>query len=60
MGNEIQKKTRYLGIDYSLQILRLCKQCDDIMFYYLTKKKKHLGKIANNIIGEEHKNTIHP
>ena len=24
--------------------------------YYLTKKKKHLGKIASNIIGEEHQN----
>jgi len=53
----IKNKTKktIIGIDYSLTSPCVCVNNDnDIMFYYLTKRKKHLGKIANNIIGDEH------
>lgn len=50
------KQTTIVGIDYSLTSPCVCvKDEKNIMFYYLTKKKKHLGKIADNIIGEEHR-----
>ena len=49
------KQNTIVGIDYSLTSPCVCvNDGKKIMFYYLTKKKKHLGKIANNIIGEEH------
>ena len=49
------KQTTIVGIDYSLTSPCVCvNDGEKIMFYYLTKKKKHLGKIAKNIIGEEH------
>ena len=48
-------QTTIVGIDYSLTSPCVCiNDGEKIMFYYLTKKKKHLGKIADNIIGEEH------
>ncbi len=50
------RQNTIVGIDYSLTSPCVCiNDGKNIMFYYLTKKKKHLGKIANNIIGEEHK-----
>ena len=49
------KQTTIVGIDYSLTSPCVCvNDGKKIMFYYMTKKKKHLGKIADNIIGEEH------
>ena len=49
------RQNTIVGIDYSLTSPCVCiNDGKNIMFYYLTKKKKHLGKIADNIIGEEH------
>ena len=43
------KQTTIVGIDYSLTSPCVCvKDEKKIMFYYLTKKKKHLGKISDN------------
>lgn len=45
-----------VGIDYSLTSPAVCINCDgDIMFYYLTNKKKYIGQMSENIIGHEHK-----
>ena len=55
MAKYLKKQTTIVGIDYSLTSPCVCvNDGEKIMFYYLTRKKKHLGKIADNIIGEEH------
>jgi len=49
------KKKIIIGIDYSLTSPAICVNDDgDIMFYYLTNKKKWIGKQSENIIGYEH------
>ena len=52
------KPKTIVGIDYSLTSPAICvNNIDDnkIKFYYLTTKKKWLGKQSDNIIGYEHK-----
>ena len=48
-----------IGIDYSLTSPAICITTDFVFknskFYYLTNKKKYIGKMSNNIIGYEHK-----
>ena len=47
-----------IGIDYSLTSPAICITTDFVFknskFYYLTNKKKYIGKMSNNIIGFEH------
>jgi len=49
-----------VGIDYSLNSPAVCvsngsKKFSDCYFYYLTSKKKYIGKMLENVIGYEHK-----
>ena len=47
-----------IGIDYSLTSPAVCINIDGdagLMFYYLTNKKKYIGKMSEDIIGYEHK-----
>ena len=45
-----------VGIDYSLTSPAICINYNgDLMFYYLTNKKKYIGQMSNYIIGYEHK-----
>ena len=47
-----------VGIDYSLTSPAICINIDNadvLMFYYLTNKKKYIGKMSEDIIGFEHK-----
>jgi len=45
-----------IGIDYSLTSPAVCiNDNGELMFYYLTNKKKWIGQMAKNIIGYEHK-----
>jgi len=47
-----------VGIDYSLTSPAICINIDNadvLMFYYLTNKKKYIGKMSEDIIGYEHK-----
>lgn len=48
-----------IGIDYSLTSPAICITTDFVFknskFYYLTNKKKYIGKMTNNITGFEHK-----
>jgi hypothetical protein len=50
-----------VGIDYSLNSPAVCVSTNggtsfsDCYFYYLTSKKKHMGKMLENVIGYEHK-----
>src|SRR5210317_995746 len=48
-----------IGIDYSLTSPAICITTDFVFknskFYYLTNKKKYIGKMSNNITGFEHK-----
>jgi len=51
-----QKPKTIVGIDYSLTSPAICVNHNgDLFFYYLTNKKKYLGKMADNIMGFEHK-----
>jgi Holliday junction resolvasome RuvABC endonuclease subunit len=57
------KPKTIVGIDYSLTSPAICvNNIDDnkIKFYYLTTKKKWLGKQSDNIIGYEHKEWTDP
>jgi len=50
-----------IGIDYSLTSPAICVSTNggtsfsDCYFYYLTSKKKYMGKMLENVIGYEHK-----
>ena len=50
-----------VGIDYSLNSPAVCVSTNggtsfsDCYFYYLTSKKKYMGKMLENVIGYEHK-----
>ena len=50
----IKKTKTIIGIDYSLTSPAVCINDGDLMFYYLTNKKKWIGKQSENIIGVEH------
>ena len=56
-GSTKTKKT-IIGIDYSLTSPAVC--IDGKKYYYLTNKKKWLGKISEDIIGYEHKEWTDP
>ena len=55
-----------VGIDYSLNSPAICvtngggTSFSDCNFYYLTSKKKYIGKMYENIIGYEHKENNGP
>ena len=49
-----------IGIDYSLTSPAICVNDGNLMFYYLTSKKKWIGKQSENIIGYEHKEWTDP
>ena len=58
--NTKTKKT-IIGIDYSLTSPAVCINIGgDLMFYYLTNKKKWIGKQSENIIGYEHEENTGP
>jgi len=49
------KQQTIVGIDYSLTSPAVCINNDnELMFYYLTNKKKYIGQMAKNIMGFEH------
>jgi Holliday junction resolvasome RuvABC endonuclease subunit len=55
------KTKTIIGIDYSLTSPAICINIDgDLMFYYLTNKKKWIGKQSENIIGYEHEEWTDP
>ena len=55
-GQTKPKPKTIVGIDYSLTSPAVCVNHNgDLFFYYLTNKKKYLGKMADNIMGFEHK-----
>ena len=49
-----------IGIDYSLTSPAVCIDNGELMFFFLTSKKKHIGKFGNNIFGYEHKEYTTP
>ena len=55
------KPKTIVGIDYSLNSPAVCVSTNggtsfsDCYFYYLTSKKKYMGKMLENVIGYEHK-----
>lgn len=52
--------TTRVGIDYSLTSPAICINDGTLKFYYLTTKKKWVGKQSENIIGYEHKEWTDP
>ena len=53
-STKTKKKKIIIGIDYSLTSPAVCINDGNLMFYYLTNKKKWIGKQSENIIGYEH------
>src|SRR5210317_716102 len=49
-----------IGIDYSLTSPAICVNNGNLMFYYLTSKKKLTGVISEEIVGYEHKEWTDP
>ena len=61
MSQKYQKTpTTRVGIDYSLTSPAVCINDGTLKFYYLTTKKKWVGKQSENIIGYEHKEWTDP
>ena len=55
LSGSTKKKTKtIIGIDYSLTSPAICVNNGNLMFYYLTTKKKWVGQMSENIIGYEH------
>ena len=56
-----QTKTKTIvGIDYSLTSPAICVNNGNLMFFYLTNKKKWIGQMSEDIIGYEHKEWTDP
>jgi len=51
----MMKKMTKVGIDYSLTSPAVCVDNGNLMFYYLTSKKKWAGVMSDNIFGYGHK-----
>ena len=49
-----------IGIDYSLTSPAICINNGNLMFYYLTNKKKWQGMMDESIVGYEHKEWTDP
>ena len=61
LNGSIKTKTKtIIGIDYSLTSPAVCVNDGKLKFYYLTTKKKWLGKQSKDIIGYEHKEWTDP
>ena len=59
------KKIKAIGIDYSLNSPAICVATGDLSFenckfYYVSSKKKYIGKFDKNIIGSEYKEWTDP
>ena len=52
--------TTLIGIDYSLTSPAVCIDNGALMFFFLTNKKKYIGKLSEDIIGYEHKEWTTP
>lgn len=61
MEPKYQKKQKTIvGIDYSLTSPCVCINNGNLMWFFLTKKKKHIGQLSEDIIGYEHKEWTDP
>ena len=52
------KTKTIVGIDYSLTSPAICVDNGNLMFFYLTNKKKWTGQMSEDIIGYEHKSGL--
>ncbi len=65
MATYQKKQNTIVGIDYSLNSPAICIADDNFdfnkcSFHFLTSKKKHIGKMLENVIGYEHKEWTDP
>ena len=59
-GSTKTKTKTTIGIDYSLTSPAVCLDNGNLMFFYLTNKKKWTGQMSEDIIGYEHKEWTDP
>ena len=55
-----KKQNTIVGIDYSLTSPCVCFINVNLLWFFLTKKKKHIGQLSEDIIGYEHKEWTDP